>query len=372
MLSNRVLNRTLLQRQLLLERSSMRPLEAVEYLVGLQAQLPLDPYYALWSRLDGFDPEELAGHVERREAVRVVVMRGTLHLVTAEDARAIWPRMEPIFVKLFGAQPARRDIAALPNDGFEAFRAEGRRLLAEGPKTAAQLAERMAERFPDTSLDGRRQMTYVIPAVQIPPRGVWGKTLQPTWADLERWLGKPLRKPIPLKTLVRRYLAAFGPASVSDFQNWSRLQAMRETFEGMRRELRTFRSESGRELFDLPDASIADADLPAPARLLPTYDNAVLGHDDRSRIVPSEQGKSAFINEDRNVGAVLVDGMVRGCWTVAATRQAATLGIEWLAPIGKRDRNALEREARALLAFAHPDATHEVTFREYTGPPKRG
>ncbi len=239
-LSDRVLNRTLLQRQLLLERASMPPIEAVEHLVGLQAQLPLDPYYALWSRLEGFEPSELAAHVEQRDAVRAVLMRGTLHLVTAGDARTLWPRMEPMLTRTFGATAWGRQVRAMPEDERRAFCEEGRRVLHEQPLAAGELAARMGEQFGHVQEQARRAMTYVIPVVQVTPRGVWGKTLPPTWANLDDWVRRPLRTPIPLPVLVRRYLAAFGPASVADFQNWSRLTGMRETFEGMRKRLRTY------------------------------------------------------------------------------------------------------------------------------------
>lgn len=369
--STRTLNRTLLHRQLLLERSAMPPLQAVEYLVGLQAQLPLDPYTALWSRLDGFDPMVLSGHVARREAVRLVVMRGTLHLVTAEDARVLSPRMAPTLAKVFGGTAWGRQVRDLPSGEYEAFRGDARALLKAQPMTAAQLAKGMEERWSQIPEQARRSMTYILPVAQITPRGEWGKTLQPTWANLDDWLGKPLRKPIPLANLVRRYLAVFGPASVADFQNWSRLPAMRETFEGMRQQLRTYRSETGRELFDLPDAELVPEDVPAPVRFLPTYDNVVLGHDDRSRIVPPRHGKNAFITEDRNVGSVLVDGFVRACWTVSTTKKQATLAVETLAPTSKVEQRQIEAAGRALLAFAHPETAHEVTFRPYTGPPAR-
>src|SRR5687767_12104210 len=251
-LSARALNRATLSRQLLLERSERPVLEAVEHLVGLQAQVPLDPYTALWSRLAGFAPETLAEHLLSRDVVRIVVMRGTIHLVTAGDCVLLRPLMQPV---LDGELRRHPEAAALDGVDLEPVLASATSALAEQPLTGKELGAALAERFP--GLDGRAlalASRCKLALVQVPPRGVWGKTSQVRLTTAESWLGRPLVRDATLDETVLRYLAALGPASVADVTTWCRLTGLREVVERLRPQLRTFADETGRELFDLPDA----------------------------------------------------------------------------------------------------------------------
>ena len=256
-LTNRALNRATLERQLLLRRSTVRPLQAVEHLVGLQAQVPLNPYTALWSRLEGFRPEELAALLVDRRVVRMTVMRGTIHLVTAEDCLTLRPAMQPVLE----AELTRHSEFAphLRGVDLEPVLAFARELFAEEPRTGPQLRDALASRFPTAHAAALAYACRcLLPLVQVPPRGVWGKTAQVTTTTVEAWLGKPLSATSSLETIVLRYLGAFGPASVADVATWSRLTGLREVVERLRPQLVTFRSEAGRELFDLPDAPRPD------------------------------------------------------------------------------------------------------------------
>ena len=151
-------------------------------------------------------------------------------------------------------------------------------------------------------------MQYLLPVVQIPPRGLWDKGGVPTRTTVQHWLGAELDASYPIETLVQRYLAAFGPASYLDMQAWSGLTNLREVFDTMRPSLRTFRAESGRELFDLPGGPLPAEDVPAPVRFLPAYDNAGLSHDDRTRVI-SEEHRRFFVGTNLNYGA---------CWSMAS------------------------------------------------------
>lgn len=311
-LSRRALNRATLDRQLLLHRSDRSVPEAVEHLVGLQAQVPLNPYTALWSRLEGFQPQALSDLLEARALVRTSVMRGTIHLVTADDCLRLRPLVQPVLTdEIRRHRDFSPRLASVDLGPVVAF---ARRLLAE-PRTGPQLRRALAERFPEHDAAA---LAYAcrchLPLVQVPPRGLWGRTAQVTLATAEGWLGRPLIAEPSRDELVLRYLGAFGPATVADVGTWSRLTGLRAVVERLRPRLRTFRDERGRELFDLPDALRPDAATRAPVRFLPEYDNVLLSHADRSRFLA--EGDRAALGAGWTVGwgAVLQDGLVRGRW----------------------------------------------------------
>jgi hypothetical protein len=350
----RALNRALLARQLLLRRARLSAVQAIEHLVGLQAQIPNSPYLGLWTRLEGFRPEELARLITQRRAVRGPVMRATLHLVTARDYLALRPLMQPVMDRcLNGAFHRQLEGLSTPT-----IAAAGRALLKKQPRSGAELGMLLQKRWPDR--DARSlgyAVQYLSPLVQLPPRGVWGTSGPTVWTTAEAWIGRPLvADPSPDK-LVLRYLAAFGPATVMDMRAWSGLPGLREVTERLRRRLRTFRNERGEELFDLPDAPRPDPDTPAPPRFLPCYDNIALGHEDRSRIVPGERGARLFPTDGLHVGPALVDGFIGARWRIERARVKATLTVEPFGRLRRQDRAALAEEGARLLAFAAADAT---------------
>jgi Winged helix DNA-binding domain len=339
-MDRRALNRATLTRQLLLERSGMPVLEAVEHLVGLQAQEPSDPYAALWSRLQGFRPEQLAGLLEERQVVRLPLMRSTIHLVTADDCLTIRPLVQPVL----DAELARyRDLTGVDVDAVLAF---ARALVEERPHSARELRAALAERFPahdpgDLAYACRNLLAFV----QVPPRGLWGRSSQVISTTAESWLGRPLAREPSLDDLVLRYFGAFGPATVADVATWSRLTGLRAVVERLRPRLRTFRDERGRELFDLPEAPRPNPDTPAPPRFLPEYDNVLLSHADRSRFLKEQRhGFSAV--EGRIRGTVLHDGFVFGVWQ---REPDGTLVLRYPGRAAKRTLAAVEAEARRFL-----------------------
>jgi hypothetical protein len=356
-LSTRELNRALLERQSLARRTTASADEMIERLVGMQAQVPNAPYVGLWSRLEGFDPQELAGLITSREAVRMSLMRETLHLVTARDALMLRPPLRPLLERpLSSGNLWGRQLAGVE---LEAVAAAGRALLEEEPRSSAALGAALRERWP--RVDAAALATaarFLVPTVQIPPRGVWGASGQAVWATLRDWLGRdPEADGLP-DDLVRRYLAAFGPASAPDVRAWSGLTGVREILDRLRPELRTFRDERGRELFDVPGAPLPDADTPAPPRFLPEFDNVLVAHEDRGRVFPDEHRQRIV----RDLGSlmVLIDGVIAAMWRVERSKDAAVLIVTPFRRIPRAERRPLLEEAQRLLAFVAPGAGHDV------------
>ena len=376
-LSTRAVNRALLARQLLLERQALpaagpeRPAQVVrtiEHLVGLQAQAPFPPYYGLQSRLDGFLPEDLATLLTDRSVVRIALMRGTIHLVSARDCLPLRQLVQPVIERgmrgAFGKQLAGVDAGELA--------AAGRSLVETEPMSFARLGQALAARWPDHPPAALAQgVRAYVPLVQVPPRAVWGRAGQALHTSAEHWLGLrrpsggpadpvPAAYPAGLARLVTRYLGAFGPATVRDVQAWSGLTGLKEVLEQLRSSLVTFRDEQGAELFDLPTAPRPGEDTSAPARLVAEFDNLVLSHAERSRVISPEATRRLYTVNGVIPGPVLIDGFVAGMWRLTRSRAEAVLTIEMFGRV--QDRDALAAEAGRVLAFGAPGAVHEVRF----------
>ncbi len=328
---------------------------AIEQLAGMQAQAPHAPYVGLWTRLSGFRAEELSELIATRQAVRAPLMRATLHLVSAADCRAFRPVVRPVLERGFAGAPF--DIAGVESD---ALLAAGRELIERAPRTRVELGALLAERWPAKDPASLAQaITYLVPAVQVPPRGIWGESGQARWTSAEAWLGRELDPHPSRERLVNRYLAAFGPASVRDMQAWSGLTRLGEVVERLRTELLTFRGEDGVELFDLPDAPRPGPDRPAPPRFLPEYDNLLLSHADRTRFITGGQRVPIRPGMGSRHGTLLVDGLFRATWRITLQRDAAILDVEPFAQLSERD--AIVEEGERLLAFATGGAArHDI------------
>lgn len=360
-LDRRRLNRALLERQLLLRRVELPVPEALERLVGLQAQEPLAPHVALWSRLERFDPHELGRLLTDREAVRLALMRATVHLVTVRDALVLRPLVQGVVERVHGAAFGRRmggvDPAALAQ--------RVRELLAAGPMTAREVARTLVEQgFGDDVEAMTSAVRAYVALVQLPPRGVWGAGGRAIYATLESWTGRPLEPRPSIEEVVRRYLRAFGPASSADMRRWSGLTGLKAVLERMRPEFETFRDERGRELFDVPDAPLPDPDVPAPVRFLGEYDNVLLGHDDRTRIIPPEVLRAT--TPAPGVGSLLVGGMLRATWRIERDgKRSAVLAIRPAGPLARAQRDEIEAEAQRLVDLVAADAERrDVRFEK--------
>jgi hypothetical protein len=338
----RALNRALLARQHLLERSSLPAAAMLGHLVGMQAQAPLAPYVGLWTRLARFRPGELAALVTGRQAVRGLLMRGTVHLVLAEDARVLRPLVQRVvaggYTGHFGRRVGDADLGAVARFG--------RRLLDERPRTRRQLQDALATRWPEHDAEALSYAVgYLVPTAQVTPRGVWGSTGPATLTTLEGWLGCPLADGPSPADVVRRYLRAFGPASVADVQAWSGLTKLREIVEPMG--LRTVRAESGEVLYDVEDGVLPDPETPAPARFLPEYDNVLLAHADRARVLPPGRRVPLPPGNGASRGTVLVDGFYRADWRLHARGLEVTAHDRLTAG----ERAEIETEAGRLAEF---------------------
>jgi Winged helix DNA-binding domain len=361
-LGPRELNRATLERQMLLRRRELPALDAIEHLVGMQAQAPSPPYVGLWTRLEGFHPDELGRLITERRAVRIALMRNTVHLVSARDCLAFRPLMQPVLDRTLYSTRANR--ARLDGMDIEALVAAGRALLEEKPRTAKELGMLLQEQWPErdpTSL--ARAIRHLLPLVQVPPRGVWGRSGPAAHTTAESWLGRPLDPSPSIEDIVLRYLGAFGPATVKDVQTWSGLTRLGEVVERLRPRLRVFRDESGKELFDVPDAPMPDPDIPAAPRFLPEFDNLILSHADRTRFIADEYRKALTSNYGMVPAAFLVDGFVRGTWKSERSRGRATQEIKPFEPLAREHRAALAEEGERLLRFTGAE-DFEIRFAE--------
>lgn len=356
MLSARALNRATLQRQLLLSRATLPAAETIEHLLGIQAQAPLSPYVGLWTRLRNFKHDELSQLIVDRAVVRGPLMRATVHLVTARDYLQLRPLTQAVLDRSYSGQPFNKQIASVSRKEILEY---GRQLLEEKPRTRPELSKLLAQRWPgvDPTALGHA-VGYLVPVVQIPPRGVWGHPVQaqPLMALASQWLGSPIAlEPtlLQLEWMVRRYLAAFGPATVKDIQVWSGRTRLREVVE--RLELRKYG-----DFYDLPDISLPDADVPAPVRFLPEYDNLLLSHFDRSRFIPDKRRVPLPPGNGSTYGTVLVDGLYRADWQIVRDKGSARLVVSPFVKLSKKDAAAVEREGLALLDFAAPGQTADV------------
>ncbi|MFF2652270.1 winged helix DNA-binding domain-containing protein [Streptomyces sp. NPDC058045] len=357
-LDARALNRATLARQLMLRRATLPAVDAVARLVGLQAQNVRPPYVALAARLEGFRPEELSEAMADRRVARLVTMRSTLHTHTAADALTLRP-----FVRVAPEReltPFRRGLAGVD---LKELAVRVRALVEEEPRDMGQLRAALASYHPDADPHSLVMAARsVLPLVQVTPRGLWRRSGQVVLTTAEHWFGRPAGEPVRPEDAVRRYLAAFGPASVKDMQNWAGVTRLRPHFEALREELLVLRDEHGTELFDLPEAPRPAPDTEAPVRLLPEYDNLLLGHADRSRLVPEKyRGWNAVRNGA--LPALMVDGFLAGVWKLAEKRGEAVITVEPFGDLDAGQRAAVTEEAaRMLSVLAEPDADHRVEF----------
>ncbi|MFB6837691.1 winged helix DNA-binding domain-containing protein [Streptomyces sp. NPDC056361] len=361
-LGTRALNRATLDRQLLLRPAALGTEEAVAHLVGLQAQNTKPPYHALAARLDGFRPEDLSALMESRRVARIVSLRSTVHTHTARDAvglrRLVQAGAIDRELKMF-----RKGLDGVDLDRLAALAAE---YVEERPRTPKDLRERLLVEWPDADpLALTIAARCLLLMVQVTPRGLWRRSGQVALTTTRVWFGDPDGEAAEIDETVRRYLGAFGPASVQDMQTWCGLTRLRPAFERLRPELLVFRDERGTELFDLPDAPRPDEDTPAPPRLLPEFDNLLLSHADRTRVVPAEyHGRTWTGNQAHRT--FLVDGLLAGIWRLDEAKDRTTLTIEPFAPLTRATRTALTAEAeRTLLLLSPPGTPYDIV---HVGP----
>lgn len=361
-LTQRQLNRATLARQMLLERASESAVAAVEQLAGMQAQEARPPFIGLWSRVAGLRREDVAQALLRRELVRATLMRGTIHLFSAADYAQFRLTMQPV---LDGGMQALGDRAE-DLDAAAVLQA-AQNLLTGEPRPFNDIRALLQEQFPQADDRALGLMVRMgLPLVLIPSDHRWGHAANAAFGLAGEWLGALRNEPDSLAGLVRRYLAGFGPASVSDAQVWLGMKGLKPVFEAMRPELLEFRDERGKALFDLPDAPRPDAEQSAPVRFLPEFDNLLLSHSDRTRVIADEHRSLVYQKGNLRLSAtILVDGVVSGMWRVERKRKEATLTITPFAPLLRATKAALLAEAETLVRFIEDDAaTYAVTVND--------
>jgi Winged helix DNA-binding domain len=342
------LNRALLARQLLLRRRRMSPLQAIEHLVGIQSQAPRAAYVGLWTRISPFRPETLERLLTDRAVVRVALMRSTIHLVTAADCLPLRQLVRPAIERASRHSAARR--AAGVDDAELA--AAGRELVDAAPRTFGELGAELRRRWPGCDADALAMgVRELVPLVQVPPRGLWSRGGAPAHAAAETWLAGVRPARVSKQALVRRYLAAYGPASVRDAQTFAGVTGLRRVFDELRPELDTFRDEADGELFDLPGSPRPAGRTRAPVRFLPEFDNVLLSHARRERILPA--GTMSLLSLGNGLKpAFLAGGFVAGTWRLRANARSATLEVEPFERLPAAARRELDDEGRRLLRFA--------------------
>lgn len=359
-LSTRALNRATLARQWLLVRQEVSALQALAHLVGLQAQASAPPYFGLWCRLEAFQAEELSNLLLNGQAARLALLRNTVHLVSAADALPLRALVQPIMNRDLRTNTTYAPPLAGLN--LAELAARGRELLSGEALTLPKLRPKLAALYPErdpTALS--HALRNLLPLVQVPPRGVWGGGGQVKYMTAQGWLGRELDVQPSLDELVLRYLRAFGPASVQDAQQWCGLTRLGEVFERLRPQLVTFSSEAGAELFDLPGAPRLPEDTPAPVRLLPAFDNLLLSHVDRRRIMDADAQARVFgVRNGIIPNTLLVDGFVVGTWSIEIKKKAASIVIEPYRILTKAAVSEVQAEAKRLLSLAAPDAEGQV------------
>jgi hypothetical protein len=350
-LTVRELNRTLLARQLLLRRARLSVPKAIERVGALQAQWPPSPYVSLWSRLEGFERDQLTRAVERRRVVKSTLMRTTLHLVSAADYLAyagllLERRFEAVARRLGNlSEDIEVDIDRLAHEIVVH--------TTERPRTRPELLELLGQ--PQLEVSERQpwlvwhQLAARAALVHAPPSSRWRKnTSGVTFVPAAVWLGSEgARDAAAARHLLRRYLAAFGPATRADIAQWTGLpvSAFEPALETL--PLRRFRDEEGRHLFDLPRAPLLPATVDAPPRFLPMWDSTLLAHADRRRILPEPYRTTVILRNGDVLQTFLVDGFAAGTWKIEDGKVAITP----FGPLPRDVRRELETEGRALAAF---------------------
>ncbi|MDT7784946.1 MAG: hypothetical protein QOF58_3365 [Pseudonocardiales bacterium] len=356
-LSNRTLNRTLLARQLLLERTSMPIVEAVEHLGGLHAQAPVPPYLALWTRLKPFKFDALSKLIIDKSLVRMTLWRGTLHLISASDVYLMRTALQPELNKWARNVMPPADRVEIDLDKLTRITRE---FVDTEPRTVAEIGAHLEEHFPEArARELSTQAQMLVPMIQVPPRGIWGVGGIPQNIAMTTWLGKDLPAEAAVAELITRYLRVFGPATLADMQAWSRLIGLKAHAADL--DLVEYRSEAGKVLLDVPDGVIVDESTPAPARLLPAFDSVMFGHADKTRIMSDEaRARWGAVRNAVFPPTFLVDGFVRGTWNVVEAKDTATLTIEPYFKTFKKDMAGVVREAKAVLKVMAPKKRHVI------------
>jgi hypothetical protein len=338
-ITNRALNRATLARQLLLQRHKLKLVDAVERLAGLQAQVPKPPAIGLWTRVENFTIDAYRDALAKQELVRATLMRGTLHLVSRRDFLAWRALIQPVLT-------SAADSITKGGVDVDATTKAARKFLGSKSAIFEDIRQHLVAKFPEAN---DRHLGYAVrmhlPLLMMPDESAYGFPTNSEFGLCDTVLGEPISTKTRLHDLVLRYLAAFGPATVADFQTWSGLKGAKPVFDELRPKLVTF-ADKKRELFDLPDAPRPDEGADAPVRFLPEFDNLLLAHADRTRIISDEHRPRVATKNLRILATFLVDGMVAGTWSIEKKK----LVLDPFVKLTKKMNDALQEEGARLVA----------------------
>lgn len=341
-LTRQRLNRTLLQRQHLLERVSMSVDAMTRHLVGFQAQENLPPFLSLAARLSDFDPYDVTRGLEEKTLVRLLTMRGTVHLLAGDDAPMLRSWTAPVHEREIKISQSIAEAREVDREAFAAAVAE---LLADAPMPQRALGAALAERFPAYSGTKLGQLARsVAPLAQIPPRGTWKGSGGVVYQHVDRWLGRPPAEAAAepdVEEIVRRYLRAYGPATAADVTAWSAVTGLAPVLKRMA-DLVRHEDENGKVLFDVPEGELAEEDAPAPVRMLGNYDNVWLSHAQRDRVTEPDKRTAWMGANGAQAKVLLVDGWLEGLWNLDDGKVTI---LELLRPLTKREQSELDEEA---------------------------
>lgn len=362
-LSTRALNRATLQRQHLMERSDGSALQMIAHLIGLQAQMPNPPYIGLWTRLKHFQKADLIHLMETRKVVRAALMRSTLHLVTAEDYLRLRPSIQPVLERQLQGNHGKKLAGLHPEVVAEA----AREILQAQPLNHQDLGLKLQEIWPDLDPLALAQTARNFEGlIHIPPAGTWGYHKSALLSPAKLYLAGEAAAEMTPGDLLLRYLRAFGPASLKDMSVWSGITSLKPALQEVRPALRRYRDEQGRELFDLADAVLPHPETPILPRFLPDFDNLLLSHFDRSRVMAPAVKDQVFTRNGIIRATVLMDGFVQGIWKIDHTQKGAILNIQLFQAVSNHEKDLLMQEGLKLLAFVTDGGTeHQV---EFSGP----
>jgi hypothetical protein len=359
-LSTRALNRALLARQMLLTRVNLPVLDAIERLVGIQAQDPNAPYFGLWSRLEEFRPDDLSKLIQNKKVMRLALMRSTIHLVSSKDGMSLRPLIQSVqdtvLKNSFGKHLNGLDTQAVAE--------AGRALVETKPLTFSELGKLLGKQWPNVESAALAAVVRtLVPLVQMPPRGIWGKSGQAIHTSVEAWIGRLPFSKLTTEDIILRYLSAFGPATIQDIQVWSGLTRLKEKVEQLLPQLIIFHNDQGNELLDIPSAPRPDPNVPSPPRFLGGFDNILLSYADRKRIIDESYRNIVFTKNGIIRPTILIDGFVSGLWKVQKEKGTVKLIIESFKKLPNEEHNALTEEGTRLLDFvAGQESSREILF----------
>jgi hypothetical protein len=343
---------------MLLARVNLPVLDAIERLVGIQAQDPNSPYFGLWTRIKGFRPEDLSNLIQDKKVVRLALMRSTIHLVSSQDGMSLRPLVqtvqESVLKNSFGKYLNGLDIQAIAE--------AGRALVETKPLTFSELGKLLGKQWPNVELAALAAVVRtLVPLVQLPPRGIWGKSGQAVHTSAESWIGTLPFSKLTTEDIILRYLAAFGPATIRDIQVWSGLTRLNEKVEQLLPQLIIFHDDQGNELLDIPNAPRPDQNIPSPPRFLGGFDNILLSYADRKRIIDEAYRNIVFTKNGIIRPTILIDGFVSGIWKFQKEKGTVTLIIDLFKKLPDEEHNALMEEGTRLLDFiAGKESSREI------------